>query len=188
MRPKPVIAALALALAATACAVPEGTSDSAEGLMYGIVRARQAGDADALWDLLHPETRALLDEWVRVEQGTARLVHLVYPDAQRGPILETLKVRGFDDGKALFRSLAGGAGQALGAMAQLGVRARSVESDGHRAKIRTWGGDVVAAERFEGRWYARLSPEATDRLRSSLARAVANRDALDKVALRLQRR
>lgn len=63
-----IVAILAGLMCLGACSLPEGDQSSPTQLHYKWVKVRAAGDADQMWDLLHPSVRAEFQQWLMAEQ------------------------------------------------------------------------------------------------------------------------
>ncbi|MGM0576590.1 MAG: hypothetical protein ACQEXJ_12745 [Myxococcota bacterium] len=175
----------ALALLLLGCSLPEGDTSSAEGVYHAALQARLAGDTDALWDLLHPEVRDLLERWHTAERRTRREIQVGYPSGQQDEALAALgltRLREAEDARALFAGLMGRIDPpSLSFLERLGARARSVTETNGVAQVRTWAGDEVPVKRGEdGEWYAMPRPDELTRIRSAVRQAEANLDRVKR--------
>lgn len=172
-----VISTLALA---SACSLPEGDQSSPSQLHYRWVKVRAAGDADQMWDLLHPDVRAEFERWLLAEKRIVNEIKTAYPKEDATAALAAIggPERGeLDAPKSLFKRFVKPAPEAPGALGEVAahVRSEEISEDGTTATIRTFGGDeVVFRKGADGLWYATLAPDEAERLKNARARAEQN--------------
>ena len=152
-----------------------------------VLQARQKGDAEALWKLLHPDTRAAFDQWVEAEKTIQRLVVIEFPEKVRKDALAVLTVNKHKDGMALFATLLGDKTGPLETWTRMGARVQSVDEAGENATVHTWGGDDLRARKHSGKWFAVLPAQLEARLRASSAQAKKNLTDLKSLAERLKK-
>ena len=168
-----------IALSASSCALPEGSSQSPEGAYYLWVQARQAGDIDGCWNAMHPEVRGYLTRWNEVERETLFIIETIYPKERRPAALEVLEEGGrarLPDGKALFAALlTRDAGQPLEGLHAFGAGVSESESiDDDTVALTTRGGDKVTVKRIDQEWSVSLDAQALAELERLVAKAEAN--------------
>lgn len=134
-----------VAMALPACELPPGDQSSPTEAHYQWIRAREAGDAAALWPLVDPGTQGKFAGWLAAEREAVRQVDLLYPADDKPSAMEALadgKRAKLASAEALFAALlAEGAPPPLGPLERLGARVRSVETQGDSADLTTWAGD-----------------------------------------------
>ncbi|HRE92120.1 MAG TPA: hypothetical protein PK095_23595, partial [Myxococcota bacterium] len=83
-----------IALALTACSIPDGDQSSPGQLHYLWVKVRADGDKARMWELLHPEIRAEFEKWHAAEKALVTEIKTSYPA---------------EDGKAALAAVGGAA-------------------------------------------------------------------------------
>lgn len=166
--------------------LPKGDTSSPEALFYAVIQARHAGDSDALWRLLHPDTRRAFERWVEADNKTQRIIRVEFPEKIQSDALKVLTVDKHPSGKALFSTMVPPESSALEGLAVWGAYVRSVEQSGGNATVRTWAGDGFRARKSGDQWFAIL-PEAIDtRLNASVEQAEKNLGDVRRLAERLK--
>jgi len=169
-----------------ACELPKGDTSTPKGLHYAVLQARQQADTDAMWNLLHPDTRAAFDRWVASEKQIQRIVVIEFPKKVQPDALKVLTVQQHTSGKALFATLVTGKTDPLETWARLGARVQSVDEAGGAATVHTWGGDDLRARKHDGKWYAVLPEKLEARLMKSSEQAAKNLIQVKQLAEKLK--
>ena len=181
------LAALLVGVWLSACSeLPAGGSSSPEALYYAVVQARQQGDTETLWKLLHPDSRAAFDQWVDAENQTQRIIRVDFPEKIQADALKVLTVANYPSGKALFGQMVAPKPAALEGLEVWGAHVRSVEQSGGNATVRTWAGDGFRARQADSLWYATLPDALQTRLTESLRQSKKNLADVKKLAERLK--
>ena len=190
--------ALCVTLLVSACGLPEGDLTSPEGAYYTWVQARQKGDIDGCWQVMHPEVRGYLERWNQFERDTLLIVEMpIYPKSHRAAALEIMDVERarLPDGKALFAHLlTRDGGQPLEMLQALGARVSTVDQvDQETVALTTLGGDRVTVKRIDDTWSFSLTDESlqalaqlVEKAEANLARADANKKRLRGVVQGVQ--
>jgi hypothetical protein len=185
-----VISIVALVPMSGGCSLPEGDQSSPTQLHYLWVKVRAAGDADRMWDLLHPDVRAEFERWLTAEKRTVNEIKTAYPKEDAVKALEVIggSKRGeLDAPKSLFKLFVRPTPDAPGSLGEVAahVKSEDLSADGATATIRTYGGDEVVFQKGgDGQWYATLAPDELVRLKTARANAERN---LERVKANLQK-
>jgi len=184
---------LSMLVVTSACSLPEGDQSSPSQLHYRWLKVRSSGDADAMWELLHPDARGEFERWLLAEKRIVNEIKSAYPKEDATAALAAIggAERGeLDTPKALFERFVKPAPEAPGFLGEVSahVRSEDIAEDGVTATIRTFGGDeVVVKKGADGSWYTTLAPDEAERLKNARQRAEQNLARVKSNLLKLGR-
>jgi hypothetical protein len=189
--PKPLLLLfLAFMIAVSGCSIPEGDQSSPSQLHYLWIKVRAGGEADQMWELLHPETRKEFETWLAAEKAVVAEIKAAYPAEDATTAVKAMGgiERGeLESARALFVKTITPSPTTPGTLGAVGARVRSedLSEDGNSASIRTFGGDEVVFKKGpEDKWYVTLQSDELVRLRNARGRAEEN---LKRVKANLQK-
>ena len=181
---------VALATAVGGCSIPEGDQSSPSQLHYLWIKVRAGGEADQMWELLHPEARKEFETWLAAEKAVAAEIKSAYPAEDATAAIKAMGgiERGeLESARALFVKTITPSPTIPGTLGSVGARVRSevLSDDGSAASIRTFGGDEVVFKKGpEDKWFVTLQADELVRLRNARGRAEEN---LKRVKANLQK-
>ena len=175
-----ILTILAVLACFGACSLPEGDQSSPTQLHYKWVQVRAAGDADQMWDLLHPAVRAEFQQWLTAEQLMVNEIKTAYPKEDATEALAAIggPARGeLKSPKDLFKKFVNPSPEAPGTLGEVAahVRSEDLAEDGASATIRTFGGDEATFKKGDdGLWYMTLASDEQVRLTTARKRSEQN--------------
>lgn len=171
-------------LAISACSIPEGDQTSPENAHYQWIRARRAGDQQALWSLLHPKTQKEFNSLLELNKKLIKEIQKGYPDSDAVEALKSIDASTFSkarNAQELFARFLTPLPEAesgdFGVTASMGARVRSttLDEDGTHALLTLHSGDKLRLEKGDDeKWYVLLEDTESLHLSQALSRAKEN--------------